>query len=118
MVQRVTAGSHYDAFLTYRLVVDTGIHGKGWTRDQAIAYFREHAPAQSLAEIDRYIAWPGQALSYKMGQLKILELRRQAERELGSKFDIREYHDVVLRDGVLPLELLQEQVQEYIRSVK
>jgi uncharacterized protein (DUF885 family) len=107
-----------ELFRAVRLVVDTGIHEKGWTRDQAIAYFREHAPAQSLAEIDRYIAWPGQALSYKMGQLKILELRRQAERELGPKFDIREYHDVVLRDGVLPLELLQEQVQEYIRSVK
>ena len=104
-----------ELFRAVRLVVDTGIHEKGWSREQAIAYFREHAPAQSLAEIDRYIAWPGQALSYKMGQLKILELRRQAERELGPKFDIREYHDVVLRDGVLPLELLQEQVQEYIR---
>ncbi len=107
-----------ELFRAVRLVVDTGIHERGWTRDEAIAYFREHAPAQSLAEIDRYIAWPGQALSYKTGQLKILELRRQAERELGPKFDVREFHDVVLRDGVLPLELLQEQVQEYIRSVK
>jgi uncharacterized protein (DUF885 family) len=107
-----------ELFRAVRLVVDTGIHERGWTRDQAIAYFKEHAPAQSLAEIDRYIAWPGQALSYKTGQLRILELRRQAERELGPKFDVREFHDVVLRDGVLPLELLQEQVQEYIRSVK
>ncbi len=107
-----------ELFRAVRLVVDTGIHERGWTRDQAIAYFKEHAPAQSLAEIDRYIAWPGQALSYKTGQLRILELRRQAERELGPKFDVREFHDVVLRDGVLPLELLQEQVQDYIRSVK
>jgi len=103
-----------ERFRAVRLVVDTGIHAMGWTREQAVEYFRAHAPQEPLEEIDRYIGWPAQALSYKLGQLKILELRRQAENELGAKFDIREFHDVVLRDGTLPLELLQEQVQAYI----
>jgi uncharacterized protein (DUF885 family) len=86
----------------------------GWTRAQAIDYFHTHAPAESLAEIDRYIAWPGQALAYKMGELKITELRRLAEHKLGARFDIREFHDVVLRNGALPLEMLEQQVQAYI----
>jgi uncharacterized protein (DUF885 family) len=90
----------------------------GWTREQAIDYFKTHAPSESLAEVDRYIAWPGQALSYKMGQLKIRQLRTEAERKLGSRFDIREFHDVVLRDGVLPLDLLQEQVEDWLRSTQ
>ena len=107
-----------ERFRAVRLVVDTGMHELGWTRDQAVAYFTQHSPGESLAEIDRYISWPGQALAYKMGQLKILELRREAERKLGSKFDIREYHDVVLRDGVLPLEVLGEQVESYINAAK
>jgi uncharacterized protein (DUF885 family) len=105
-----------ERFRAVRLVVDTGMHAMGWTRDQAIEYFHAHAPEESLAEIDRYISWPGQALAYKTGQLKILELREEAERKLGAKFDIREFHDAVLRDGTLPLELLQLQVEKYINS--
>ena len=105
-----------ERFRGVRLVVDTGMHAKGWSREQAIAYFKAHAPDESLAEVDRYISWPSQALSYKMGQLKIRELRTEAEKQLGSKFDIREFHDLVLRNGVLPLELLQQQVEEDLRA--
>ena len=105
-----------ERFRAVRLVVDTGIHEMGWTRDQALEYFKTHAPEESLAEVDRYISWPGQALSYKLGQLKILELRREAEMKLGAKFDIREFHDVILRDGILPLELLGEQGEKYIKA--
>ena len=103
-----------ERFRAARLVVDTGLHTMGWSRAQAIDYFKTHAPAESLAEIDRYIAWPGQALSYKIGELKITELRHLAEQKLGAKFDIREFHDVVLRNGALPLEMLEEQVRAYI----
>jgi uncharacterized protein (DUF885 family) len=107
-----------ERFRAARLVIDTGIHAMGWTREQAQEYFRAHAPTQALSEVDRYISWPGQALSYKLGQLKIVELRRKAEQQLGSKFDVRDFHDVVLRDGSLPLELLQVQVDQYIASGK
>jgi uncharacterized protein (DUF885 family) len=103
-----------EQFRAVRLVVDTGIHAMGWSRDRARDYFALHAPAQSLAEVDRYIARPGQALAYKLGQLKILELRRKAEKTLGARFDIREFHDAVLRNGTLPLDLLEEQVNAYI----
>jgi len=103
-----------ERFRAVRLVVDTGIHQMGWTRDQAVEYFKQHAPEQSLSEVDRYISWPGQALSYKMGQLKILEIRKEAEKKLGAKFDVRDFHDMILRDGVLPLELLGEQGEKYI----
>jgi uncharacterized protein (DUF885 family) len=103
-----------EQFRAVRLVVDTGIHAMGWSRDRAREYFSLHAPAQSLAEVDRYIARPGQALAYKLGQLKILELRRKAEKTLGARFDIREFHDAVLRNGTLPLDLLEEQVTAYI----
>ena len=105
-----------ERFRAVRLVVDTGIHEMAWTRDQATAYFKEHAPEESLAEVDRYISWPGQALSYKMGQLKILEIRKEAEKKLGTKFDVREFHDMILRDGVLPLELLGEQGDKYVNA--
>jgi len=105
-----------ERFRAVRLVVDTGIHALGWTRDQTIAYFHEHAPSASLAEVDRYISWPGQALAYKIGQLKVRQLRTLAEQRLGPKFDVREFHDVVLRNGPLPLEMLDEQVQEYLQA--
>jgi uncharacterized protein (DUF885 family) len=105
-----------ERFRAVRLVVDTGMHALGWSRAQALDYFVTHAPSNSVAEIDRYISWPAQALSYKMGQLKILELRRKAEQELGQKFDIRDFHDVVLRNGALPMELLEETVTAYIRE--
>jgi uncharacterized protein (DUF885 family) len=107
-----------ERFRAVRLVVDTGIHEYGWKRDQAVQYFHDHAPEESLAEIDRYISWPAQALSYKMGQLTIREMRTKAEQELGPKFDIREFHDAVLREGTLPLELLKDVANEYIRSAR
>jgi len=105
-----------ERFRAARLVIDTGIHSMGWTREQAQEYLQQHAPTQAQAEVDRYISWPGQALSYKMGQLKIMELRKKAEEHLGPKFDVRDFHDAVLRDGSLPLELLEEEVQKYIAS--
>lgn len=105
-----------ERFRAVRLVVDTGIHSMGWTREQAIAFFQEHAPQESVAEVDRYISWPGQALAYKMGQLEIMKLRNEAQLKLGPKFDIREFHDVILRDGALPLALLDEQGEKYINS--
>ena len=105
-----------EQFRAVRLVVDTGMHVMGWSRERAREYFKLHVPAQSLAEIDRYIAWPGQALAYKVGQLKIQELRLRAQQELGPKFDVRDFHDVVLRNGRLPLDLLDEQVTAYIKG--
>lgn len=105
-----------ERFRAVRLVVDTGLHSMGWTREQAVDYFKAHAPSESLAEVDRYIAWPGQALSYKMGQLQIRQLRTEAEQKLGARFDIREFHDHVLQNGVLPLELLQQQVETWLRA--
>ena len=101
-----------ERFRAARLVIDTGIHFMGWTREQAQEYLKSHAPTQAQSEVDRYISWPAQALSYKMGQLKIVELRRKAEEKLGSKFDVRDFHDAVLRNGSLPLELLEEEVQK------
>jgi uncharacterized protein (DUF885 family) len=107
-----------EQFRAVRLVVDTGIHELGWTRDEAIAYFRAHAPDASLAEVDRYISWPAQALAYKLGQLRIRQLRDEAERRLGPKFDVRQFHDAVLRHGTLPLDLLEEQVRAYIAAAR
>jgi uncharacterized protein (DUF885 family) len=103
-----------ERFRAVRLVVDTGIHEMGWTREQAVDYFKQHAPEASLAEIDRYISWPAQALSYKMGQLRIRMLRQEAQKRLGAKFDIRDFHNAVLRDGTLPLELLSDQVHGWM----
>ena len=105
-------------FRAVRLVVDTGIHALGWSRDRARDYFAMHVPDQSLAEVDRYIAWPGQALAYKSGELKIHELRQRAEQALGARFDIREFHDVVLRNGDMPLGMLEEQVDGYIVGLR
>jgi uncharacterized protein (DUF885 family) len=100
-----------------RWVVDTGVHAQHWTRQQMIEYFREHTAMDDQnieTEVDRYIAWPGQALSYKMGQMKILELRERAQRELGSKFDVRAFHDAVLDQGALPLDVLEQRINAWI----
>ncbi len=107
----------YEMWRAVRLVIDTGLHSMGWSRDQAIAYFRANAAKTDqdiIVEVDRYIVWPGQALGYKIGQLKIKELRTKAERALGSRFNIRRFHDVVLAQGALPLDALERQVDVWI----
>ena len=104
-----------------RLVVDTGMHAKGWSEEEAVAYFTENSPAaegQIRSEIRRYLVWPGQATSYKIGMLKILELRQRAMDELGDDFDIRGFHDTVLGGGALPLDMLEERVDAWIASEK
>jgi uncharacterized protein (DUF885 family) len=111
----------YQMWRAVRLVVDTGMHTKHWTRDQAIKYFMDNAPKTELDvvnEIDRYIAWPGQALAYKMGELKIHELRSRAHRELGDKFSLKDFHDVVLGSGALPLDVLEKNVNHWIANRK
>ena len=111
----------FEMWRAVRLVVDTGMHALHWDRDQAIAYFRENTPRSEhdiVNEVDRYISWPGQALAYKIGQLKIKELRDRATRELGPAFDLKEFHDVVLLGGAMPLSLLEQRVDEWIRSKK
>jgi len=111
-----------ELFRAARLVVDTGIHTQGWSREKAIDYMYGSGADASrdfiASEVDRYIAWPGQALAYKIGQLKILELRTLAEKELGPKFDIRDFHDVVLRNGTIPLDILEEQVRDWISRAR
>jgi uncharacterized protein (DUF885 family) len=107
----------YDAWRACRLVVDTGIHELGWTRNQAIEFMAQHTAMTRHnieTEVDRYITWPGQALAYKIGQLKIRELRSEAEQQLGERFDVRAFHDVVLGHGSVPLDVLQRQVRQYI----
>jgi uncharacterized protein (DUF885 family) len=111
----------YDMWRAVRLVVDTGIHAKHWTRDQAIKYFMDNAPKAELDivnEVDRYIAWPGQALAYKIGQLKIQELRARAHQQLGANFDLKAFHDVVLGSGPLPLDILERNVDQWIEEQK
>jgi uncharacterized protein (DUF885 family) len=111
----------YQMWRAVRLVVDTDIHAKHWTRDQAIKYFMDNAPKAELDivnEIDRYIAWPGQALAYKIGELKIHELRTRAQEQLGEKFDLRAFHDVVLGSGPLPLDILERNVNDWITEQK
>ncbi|HLW24905.1 MAG TPA: DUF885 domain-containing protein [Steroidobacteraceae bacterium] len=109
----------YDMWRAVRLVVDTGMHAQGWSRPQAIDYFKANAPKSDLDitnEIDRYIAMPGQALAYKMGQLKILELRRIAQERLKERFDIRDFHDTVLASGAVPLPVLERLVNAWMRT--
>ncbi len=110
-----------ELFRAVRLVVDTGIHSKGWTRDQVVDFFRKSGAVDEptiQSETDRYIAWPAQALSYKLGQLKIRELRDRAQRELGPKFDIRKFHDEMLDGGTLPLDLLEARTDKWIGEQK
>ncbi len=104
-----------------RLVVDTGVHHDKWTRDQMIQFFRDHTAMDEKnieSEVDRYIAWPGQALAYKMGQMKILEMRELAKKELGAKFDVRTFHDAVLAEGALPLDVFDTRMREWIATQK
>jgi uncharacterized protein (DUF885 family) len=111
----------YEMWRACRLVVDTGIHVKNWTREQAIDYLKSNT-ALSLhevnTEIDRYISWPGQALSYKIGELKIREMRDLAEKELGTKFDIRAFHEIILEEGTVTLSILDKRIRDYINKVK
>jgi uncharacterized protein (DUF885 family) len=111
----------YEMWRAARLVIDTGIHHKGWTRDQAIRYLADHTALSEHeveTEVDRYISWPGQALSYKLGEMKIVELRARAEKELGPKFDLRGFHDAVLAEGSVPLPVLEQRIDAFIALKK
>lgn len=108
-----------DIWRAIRLVVDTGVHAQHWTRQQMVDYFHEHSSIDETniqSETDRYIAWPAQALGYKMGQLKFLELRERASTKLGSKFSLRDYHDLVLDSGALPMDVLEKRVDDWIAA--
>lgn len=109
----------FEMWRAIRLVVDTGLHSKNWTRDQAIDYFTNNMAKSKIeveVEVDRYIVWPGQALAYKVGQLKFLELRKVAEDKLKEKFNVRKFHDVVLGQGAIPMDLLEKEVNQWIHS--
>jgi uncharacterized protein (DUF885 family) len=107
-----------ELFRAVRLVVDTGIHDKNWSRQQVIDYMHSNDVNDTVAqaETDRYIAWPGQALAYKMGQLTIRKLREEAKAQLGAKFDIKAFHDEILNGGAMPLDLLQDRVHAWLKS--
>src|SRR5206468_870835 len=112
---------NYQIWRAVRLVVDTGIHAFGWSRPQAIDYFKANSAKperEIVVEIDRYIASPGQALAYKIGQRKFLELRERAARELGARFDLRAFHDAVLAEGALPLDVLEARIDAWIAQRK
>jgi uncharacterized protein (DUF885 family) len=107
----------YEMWRAVRLVVDTGMHSMGWTRDQAIQFFKDNTGKTDqdiTVEVDRYIVWPGQALAYKLGQLKIRELRTEAEKKLGAKFDVRKFHDAVLENGAVPLNILEAHMKRWL----
>ena len=107
----------YEMWRAARLVIDTGIHAFGWSRQQAIDYLRENTALSELEvvnEIDRYISWPGQAPAYKLGELQIRRLRAEAERELGDRFDRRRFHDAILELGSVPLPMLEERIRDFI----
>jgi uncharacterized protein (DUF885 family) len=109
----------YEMWRACRLVVDTGLHAMGWTRQRATSYMAERTALsrhEITTEVDRYISWPGQALAYKMGELKIRELRARAEKVLGTRFDVRAFHDAVLANGSVPLDVLERQIDEFIAS--
>jgi uncharacterized protein (DUF885 family) len=109
----------YQMWRAARLVVDTGIHSMGWDKARAVRFMRENTAlteANIEAEVNRYISWPGQALGYMIGRLKILELRKRAEQALGDKFDLRRFHDAVLLNGSVPLDVLEAQIGEWIAS--
>ncbi|KRG62062.1 hypothetical protein ABB27_18680 [Stenotrophomonas terrae] len=111
----------YEMWRACRLVIDTGVHHYGWDRDRAIAYLRDHTALSEhevTTEVDRYISWPAQALSYKLGEITIVKLRAQAEKELGDKFDIKGFHDAVLKQGSVPLPVLEQQINAYIAERK
>ncbi len=111
----------YAMWRACRLVIDTGVHHKGWTREQALAYLRDNTALSEhevTTEVDRYISWPGQALSYKLGELTIMRLRREAEAALGAKFDARAFHDAVLAQGSVPLPVLERQIRAYVAGAK
>jgi uncharacterized protein (DUF885 family) len=111
----------YEMWRACRLVVDTGMHYLGWTRERAIQFMADNTALtlhNIAAEVDRYISWPGQATAYKMGELKIRALRKQAEEQLGEKFDVRQFHDVVLGSGAVPLDVLEENVKAYIEATR
>ncbi|WP_432277774.1 DUF885 domain-containing protein [Lysobacter stagni] len=109
----------YEMWRACRLVIDTGVHHKGWTRDQALAYLRDRTALSEhevTTEVDRYISWPAQALSYKLGEITIVRLREEAEKALGPKFDVKAFHDALLSEGSVPLPVLEEQVRAFIRT--
>ena len=109
----------YEMWRAIRLVVDTGMHSMAWSRQQAIDYFMANASKSEhdiTVEVDRYIVWPGQALAYKIGELKLKELRALATKELGDRFDIRQFHDQVLNHGALPLDILEKRIQDWVRK--
>jgi uncharacterized protein (DUF885 family) len=109
----------YEMWRAVRLVVDTGIHAFGWSRQQAIDYFKAHTAKTDLDitnEVDRYIGWPGQALAYKIGQLKISELRAKAQAALGDRFDLRDFNDAVLSTGSVPLAALERHIDSWIAA--
>ena len=111
----------YEMWRACRLVVDTGIHAFGWTREEALNFMADNT-ALSMheinTEIDRYISWPGQALAYKIGEITIRELRKKAEKELGGNFDIRDFHEIILEKGTVTLPILKKRVNHYIKNKK